>query len=209
MRNKKAQIFLWIGLAVFALSVIAVSAWMIIVYRQYSDVLNRPGIEGWMNGMVVILNVFLVGSGLLVELACIRCVYKILKYWPRGMIGICYWVAAVLSFVELVLQCLVMSGLVNYVTLGVDANSVANFFVYTQWPVFIVSSILSSLPIRHKTDSDNGSFCNSPARHTVPTAYASLIASMYWKIRCEGNLYSAIGDELSTVSSEQWTVDSE
>ena len=84
------------------------------------------------------------------------CVYKILKYWPRGMIGICYWVAAVLSFVELVLQCLVMSGLVNYVTLGVDANSVANFFVYTQWPVFIVSSILSSLPIRHKNDSDNG-----------------------------------------------------
>ena len=156
MRNKKARIFLWIGLAVFALSVIAVSAWMIIVYRQYSDVLNRPGIEGWMNGMVVILNVFLVGSGLLVELACIRCVYKILKYWPRGMIGICYWGAAVLSFVELVLQCLVMSGLVNYVTLGVDANSVANFFVYTQWPVFIVSSILSSLPIRHKNDSDNG-----------------------------------------------------
>lgn len=156
MRNKKARIFLWIGLAVFALSVIAVSAWMIIVYRQYSDVLNRPGIEGWMNGMVVILNVFLVGSGLLVELACIRCVYKILKYWPQGMIGICYWVAAVLSFVELVLQCLVMSGLVNYVTLGVDANSVANFFVYTQWPVFIVSSILSSLPIRHKNDSDNG-----------------------------------------------------
>ena len=156
MRNKKARIFLWIGLAVFALSVIAVSAWMIIVYRQYSDVLNRPGIEGWMNGMVVILNVFLVGSDLLVELACMRCVYKILQYWPRGMIGICYWVAAVLSFVELVLQCLVMSGLVNYVTLGVDANSVANFFVYTQWPVFIVSSILSSLPIRHKNDSDNG-----------------------------------------------------
>lgn len=42
--------------------------------------------------------VVLVGPSLLVELSCIRSIYRILKYEPKGIVRICWLLSAVLSF---------------------------------------------------------------------------------------------------------------
>ena len=152
MNNKKARLFLWISLAVFALSAVAV---LISSIELYYELLvypppNDPSRE-FMPGFELFVYIFIMVPALAIELFCIRSVYKILKHEPKGIIKICYLISAILSFSEFVFQCLIFAGLINLENMGNIPNFTATVLIFTQWPVFILSFVLGSIPIKYKT----------------------------------------------------------
>ncbi len=151
MNNKKARLFLRIGLVIFALSVIGL---LICIIRSYyltkADFPDDP--DRVRNEFLFSLGMgmFVIYPILALELSCIRSVYKILKHKPKRIAKICYWISAVLSVSTLVFQCLILV-IVN-ISPGTSLDNYAvDIFLLTGWPVFILSFVLGSIPIKHQT----------------------------------------------------------
>ena len=145
MNNKKARLFLWISLAVFALSAVAV---LISSIELYYELLvypppNDPSRE-FMPGFELFIYIFIMIPALAIELSCIRSVYKILKHEPKGIVKIFYWISAILSFSTFVFLCLTFTRVIS------NARAADVLFII-QPPVFLVSFVLGSIPIKHKT----------------------------------------------------------
>ncbi len=157
MNKKKHKIFLWISLAFFVLSVIAVLAPLIESYFELKDAfLNEPVKNdhkwGDQSDWLIIVSVFLIFPAFPVELSCIRSVYKILKYEPKGVVKVCYVVSAVLSLSAFVFQCLVFSGVIDLVDESGSPRLYEGLLLLTEWPVFIISFILGSIKNRDGND---------------------------------------------------------
>ncbi len=152
MNNKKARLFLWISLAVFALSAVAV---LISSIELYYELLvypppNAPSRE-FMPGFELFVYIFIMVPALAIELSCIRIVYKILKYEPKGIVKIFYFILAILSISLFIFQYLIVVGAINIENMGNIPNFTATVLIFTQWPVFILSFVLGSIPIKYKT----------------------------------------------------------
>lgn len=163
MNNKKSKLFLRISLAFFALSVIAVIICIIVSYgRIKTDFPNDPDrvVEEFI--WLLFCNMILVFPIFAVELSCIRSVYKILKHEPKGLVKICYLISAILSFSAFVLQCLIFTGLINFVLESGDTSIRDTLLLLTEWPVFIVSFALGSV---HKKRDSN--VIESPVDYSV------------------------------------------
>lgn len=75
MNNKKVRLFLRIGLVIFALSAIAV---LISIIESYCQLTANPpddGISAYMEGLALIVYIFIMISVLAIELSFIRSVY--------------------------------------------------------------------------------------------------------------------------------------
>ena len=92
----------------------------------------------------------LVGPSLLVELSCIRSIYRILKYEPKGIVRICWLLSAVLSFSAFVFQILVFTGVVDLLEGRTNVALLGYSLLLTGIPVAIVSFLLCR--IRKKQD---------------------------------------------------------
>ena len=89
---------------------------------------------------------------MLVELSCIRSIYRILKYEPKGIIRICWLVSAVLSFSAFVFQILVFTGVVDLLEGRTNVALLGYSLLLTEFPVVIVSFLLCSI---HKKQDHN------------------------------------------------------
>ena len=148
MNNKKAKIFLCVGLICFLLTTIGV-----IIYNKLEyDRIQEAYANDWyeikiQNAMRLLMLCWVIIPGLLAELSGIRSTYKLLKYKPKGNVKICYLISASLAFlaIAVVLLCFV----------GVLIINADNFFlsimVIKMWPGFIISFILGSIPVKHRT----------------------------------------------------------
>lgn len=151
MKVKKHQLFFWGGLALFAASLTFYLVVMGLLVREAQTETLPPS---YPNDIVqyrqeatfaIFVHIVLVGPSLLVELSCIRSVYRILKYEPKGIIRICWLVSAVLSFFAFVFQILVHTGVLAYMEYETP-------LILSEFPVAIVSFLLCS--IRKKQDHD-------------------------------------------------------
>ena len=151
MKVKKHQLFFWVGLALFIASLAFYLVGMGLLVREAQTETLPPSypsdIEQYRQEAVYATFVYivLVGPSLLVELSCIRSVYRILKYEPKGIIRICWLVSAVLSFFAFVFQILVHTGVLAYMEYETP-------LILSEFPVAIVSFLLCS--IRKKQDHD-------------------------------------------------------
>ena len=149
MNNKKSRLFLWIGLALFAISVIAVIASIIASYYEikadFPDddirVMNEFGFGLFIASLLVFP---FLGS----ELSCIRSIYKLLKYKTHGCVKVCYIVSSLLAFLAVVFFCLSSFGWIQFVQEG-GHNRTAEVLLFILWPVLIASFILGSIPVKH------------------------------------------------------------
>ena len=166
MKVKKHQLFFWFGLALFAASLTFYLVMMGLLVREAQTETLPPSypsdIEQYRQEAVYATFVYivLVGPSLLVELSCIRSVYRILKYEPKGIIRICWLFSAVLSFSAFVFQILVFTGVVDLLegrtTLGLLEGSLA----LTEIPVAIVSFILCSIHKKQNNDKAQDNECS-------------------------------------------------
>ena len=147
MNNKKAKIFLCVGLICFLLTTIGVIIYNKLEYDRIQEAYTNDWYEiKIQNAMRLLMLCWVIIPGLLVELSGIRSTYKLLKYKPKGDVKICYLISASLAFlaIAVVLLCFV----------GVLIINADNFFleimVITMWPSFIISFILGSIPIKRK-----------------------------------------------------------
>ncbi len=85
---------------------------------------------------------------LLLELSCIRSVYRILKYDPRGAVKICLLISAILSFSAFVFQVLMFVGVLDFTKDSGSLKLQETVLLLTGCPVAIVSFVLGSLPIK-------------------------------------------------------------
>ena len=151
MSNKKSRLFLWISLSIFALTVIAVLTSIIVSYCQLITDSPDDTISAYMEGLAVIIYIFIMVPVLAIELSCIRSVYKILKYEPKGIVKICYWISAILSFSAFVFYCLCLVGVIRLQNMENGQDYTADVILFTEWLVFIISFVLGSV---HKKQDD-------------------------------------------------------
>ncbi len=161
MKNKKSRLFLWISLAFFALTLIAFLICIIITYFQIKAYFpDDPDMVINEFGLAVFVYMLLMFPSLAVELSCIRSVYKTIKHNPRGIIKVCYLISAILSFSAFALQFLIYVGVIDLVLESGDARIEQAVLFWTEWPVFIVSFALGSLPVKRKDLSDTTKILN-------------------------------------------------
>lgn len=149
MDNKKRRLFLWIGFAVFAISVIAVAESIIDDYYNIKTAFpNNP--QRVMNefGFSLFIGMCIIFPFLGAELSFIRSVYKMLKHNPKGCVKICYMISSCLAFLAFAFQCLISIGLIDFAEER-GQNFAADILLFTEWPTFIVSFVLGSIPIKH------------------------------------------------------------
>ena len=147
MNNKKAKIFLCVGLICFLLTTIGVIIYNKLEYDRIQEAYANDWYEiKFQNAMMQLMLAWVIIPGLLVELSGIRSTYKLLKYKPKGNVKICYLISASLAFsaIAVVLLCYIGTLIIN----------VSNFFlsimVITMWPSFIISFVLGSIPVKRK-----------------------------------------------------------
>lgn len=148
MNNKKSRLFLWICLAIFALSAIAALIPIVETYCQLRQSNSDDHLGELMEFIALCAYVCLIVPALGSELSFIRSVYKILKHKPKGAVRICCLISAILSFSVLVLLCLIYVGLINFY----GNNASMNSFILAEWLILIVSLVLGS--IREKKPLD-------------------------------------------------------
>ncbi len=147
MSNKRAKIFLCIGLICFLLTTVGVIITTKLEYNRDKEIFaNDPYELKFENALTEFMLYFVEIPFLAVELSGIRSTYKLLKYKPKGDVKICYLISASLAFlaISVVLLCYV----------GALIISISNFYVsimiITLWPSFITSFAIGSIPIKHK-----------------------------------------------------------
>ena len=147
MNNKKAKIFLCVGLICFLLTTIGVIICNKLAYDRIQEAYANDWYERkFQNAMMQLMLCWGIIPGLLVELSGIRSTYKLLKYKPKGDVKICYLISASLAFlaIAVVLLCYI-GGLIIKVS-----NFFISIMIITMWPSFIISFIIGSIPIKHK-----------------------------------------------------------
>ena len=147
MNNKKAKIFLCIGLICFLLTTIGVIIYNKLEYNRIQEAYTNDWYEiKIQNAMRLLMLCWVIIPGLLVELSGIRSTYKLLKYKPKGDVKICYLISASLAFlaIAVVLLCYI-GGLIIKVS-----NFFLEIMVITMWPSFIISFIIGSIPVKRK-----------------------------------------------------------
>ena len=149
MKSRKHTIFLMISLAVFVASVIAVVIYyceaLTELKRILSEVMDTQERVGLEEGIV--WSFFFTVAVLGAELSFVRSIYKMLKYNPRKLVGICYLVSAVLAFLSVAFYCLVVLKVFNFVSAS-GRDSTGDIYLLTFWPSFLVSFALGSVPIK-------------------------------------------------------------
>ena len=147
MNNKKAKIFLCVGLICFLLTTIGVIIDNKLEYDRIQEAYANDWYElKFLNAMMQLILAWVIIPSLLVELSGIRSTYKLLKYKPKGNVKICYLISASLAFfaIAVVLLCYI-GGLIIKVS-----NFFLSIMVITMWPSFIISFVLGSIPIKRK-----------------------------------------------------------
>lgn len=100
MCNKKCRVFLWVSLTLFAFSVIAVLVMTIMAYYQIqAHYINDDRMASMESTWLIFTTMLVIVPILAIELSCIRSVYKILKYEPKGCVKTCYIISSVLAFI--------------------------------------------------------------------------------------------------------------
>lgn len=166
MKVKKHQLFFWVGLALFIASLAFYLVGMGLLVREAQTETLPPSypsdIEQYRQEAVYATFVYivLVGPSLLVELSCIRSVYRILKYEPKGIIRICWLFSAVLSFSALVFQILVFRGVVDLTSGRTTVSLKVNSLLLTEIPVAIVSFLLCSIHKKQNHDKEQDNECS-------------------------------------------------
>lgn len=166
MKVKKHQLFFWVGLALFIASLAFYLVGMGLLVREAQTETLPPSypsdIEQYRQEAVFATFVYivLVGPSLLVELSCIRSVYRILKYEPKGIIRICWLFSAVLSFSAFVFQILVFRGVVDLTSGRTTVSLKVNSLLLTEIPVAIVSFLLCSIHKKQNHDKEQDNECS-------------------------------------------------
>lgn len=160
MKTKKHRLFLWISLVFFTISFVIFWVGIGLSYHEFkttSATLSPNDLIRFEYAFVIELFAYIMCGipALLVELSCIRSVYRILKYEPHGTDRICWLISAILSFSAFVFHVLVFTGVLNFTK---ESGSIAlqeTVLLLTEWPVVILSFILCSM--RKKQDDE----CNT------------------------------------------------
>lgn len=156
MTNKKAKMFLFIGLIVFFISVVAVINFImseiILIKETYP---NSPNIQRTDDfAILMVIFVFIQIPILFVELSFIRSTYKLLKYNPRGIVKGCYLVSSFLSLFACIWIVLIFIGIIDVGALDISIKIQDLMLFFPGFPTFIISFILGSLPVKkYKSDS--------------------------------------------------------
>ena len=153
MNTKKSRLFLWISLALFALSLVVFFAGIALSYYNFkatSSTLSPNDLIHFEYVFVLELFAYVLFGipALLLELCGIRSVYRILKYRPRNTAIICLLISAILSFSAFAFQALMLSGVLNFTTDSGSVKLQEILLLLTGLPVVIVSFVLGSIPIK-------------------------------------------------------------
>ena len=148
--NKKLRLFLFISFILFVLSIIAFICNMILSYYKVKT--NFTNDDMRLNDEViaiVFVSIWMIFPCLGSELSLIRSIYKILKHKPNGYVKLCYILSASLAFFAFTFQWLSSAGLIRFVDMD-GYNYTADVLLFIEWPLFIISFILGSIPIKYK-----------------------------------------------------------
>ena len=148
VKRRKHTIFLMISLAVFVVSVIAVTVYFCeakaeldLILSENTDTQFRVGLEE-----SLIWSMFFTVAVLGSELSFIRSVYKMLKHKPRKWVGICYLISASLAVFSIAFFCLAVLEGFHFVSAS-GRDYTGDIYLLTFWPSFFVSFALGSFPI--------------------------------------------------------------
>ena len=148
MKRRKHTIFLMISLAVFVVSVIAVTVYFCEAKAELDRILSENTDTQFRVGSEesLIWSMFFTVAVLGAELSFIRSVYKMLKHKPRKWVGICYLVSASLAVLSIAFFCLVVLEVFHFVSAS-GRDYTGDIYLLTFWPSFFVSFALGSFPI--------------------------------------------------------------
>ena len=151
MNNKKAKIFLCVGLICFVLiAIVIIISIRLVNYSEELSLANGPSRPEF-GGIIMYIAIYIIIiPGLATMLSGIRSTYKLLKYKPKGDVKICYLISASLAFlaIAVVLLCYI-GGLIIIVS-----NFFISMMIITMWPSFIISFVLGSIPIKRKKENN-------------------------------------------------------
>ena len=158
MNNKKAKIFLLVGLICFVLIAIVIIISIILAnYREEQSLANAPSRPEFGGIIMYIAICIIVIPGLATMLSGIRSTYKLLKYKPQGKVKICYLISASVAFFALAIVGLCHLGLIIIDEINIPIlRRLYNFIPTTEilfgtlLPSFIISFILGSIPVKRK-----------------------------------------------------------
>ena len=149
MKSRKHTIFLMISLAVFVVSVIAVTVYFCEAKAELDRILSENTDTQFRVGSEesLIWSMFFTVAVLGAELSFIRSVYKMLKHKPKKSVGICYWSSAFLAFLSIAFYCLVVLKVFNFASAS-GRDYTADVYLFTFWPWFLISFALGSCPVK-------------------------------------------------------------
>ena len=155
MNNKKAKVFLYVGLICFLLTTVGVIIDTKLGFDRIQEAFaNDPNSIRFETALMQLFLIWVMIPGLAVELSGIRSTYKLLKHKPKGTIKICYLISASLAFLAIAFVVLCCLGMLNLDRINPGMNFTFTMVVVTMWPSFIISFILGSIPIkRNKEDN--------------------------------------------------------
>ncbi len=150
MKMKKHQLFLWISLVVFALSLIAFFvkiALLCYYYETKAPTLSPNDLIRFEFDFAIGLfaNIIFGIPAFLLELSGIRSTYRILKYNPHGASRIRLLISAILSFSAFVFQVLIFTGVLDFIRDSGSLKLQENVLLLTGLPVVIISFVLGSI----------------------------------------------------------------
>ena len=153
MKTKKNRLFLWISLAFFALSLVIFFVKIILLYYEFktSSALSPGDLIDFEYGFTLELFAYIMFGIpiLMLELSCIRSVYRVLKHEPHGAIRICWLISAIVSFSAFVFQILMFTGILDFTKESGSLKLQETILLLTGLPVAIVSLVLGSIPKKH------------------------------------------------------------
>ena len=150
MKSKKLYLFLLISFILFALSIITVIYSMIASYYEVKNNFPSDGMRLTDEvATMVFVCIWMILPCLGAELSFIRSIYKIFKNKPIGYIKLCYILSTFLAFLAFTFQWLSSTGLIRFVDMD-GYNYTADVLLFIEWPLFIISFILGSIPVKRK-----------------------------------------------------------
>ena len=158
MNNKKAKIFLRVGLICFVLiAIVIIISIGLANYREEQSLANAPNRPEFGGIIMYIAICIIIIPGLATMLSGIRSTYKLLKYKPQGKVKICYLISASLAFFALAIVGLCHLGLIIIDEINIPIlRRLYNFIPTTEilfgtlLPSFMISFILGSIPVKRK-----------------------------------------------------------
>ena len=157
MNNKKAKIFLCVGLICFVLiAIVIIISIRLVNYSEELSLANGPSRPEF-GGIIMYIAIYIIIiPGLATMLSGIRSTYKLLKYKPQGKFKICYLISASLAFLSLVSVGLCGIGLIIAYEIQIKLSNVfiPTMLVASMGPSFIISFILGSIPVKRKKEDN-------------------------------------------------------